>query len=136
MLDKMLTVLEFDSEDERNDYIRVKKKEKIKMALRQGDVISVKPLRTPSRKKTSITQASGGKQALALRQAKQTIFESGKSALSRFDSLRRINGARGFDWAVSESAVRKAPNLKLQAPEKHQIPSSKLQIASGRLFGA
>src|SRR5438445_5662505 len=28
LLDKMLTVLEFDNEDERNDYIRVKKKEK------------------------------------------------------------------------------------------------------------
>jgi hypothetical protein len=44
LLDKMLTVLEFDNEDERNDYIRRQTRGKVKRVLREGKVISIKPL--------------------------------------------------------------------------------------------
>jgi hypothetical protein len=44
LLDKMLMVLEFDSEDERDQYIRHRAREKIKKVLREGKIISSKPI--------------------------------------------------------------------------------------------
>jgi hypothetical protein len=41
LLEKMLTVWEFDSEDERNHYLRIQQREKIKKAVVEGEVISI-----------------------------------------------------------------------------------------------
>ena len=44
LLDEILTVLEFDTEDERNSYIR---REKIKKVLQEGEIIPIRPLVSP-----------------------------------------------------------------------------------------
>jgi hypothetical protein len=62
LLDKMLTVLEFDSEDERNDYIRRKKREMIKNVLQYGEVTSIKPFVPGWVKKESVSQSRRSKQ--------------------------------------------------------------------------
>ena len=52
LLDKILTVLEFDSEGELNDYIRSRNKEKIKETHRKGKIVPTNPLVAASRKQS------------------------------------------------------------------------------------
>jgi hypothetical protein len=61
LLDKMLTVLEFDSEDERGDYLRRRKREKVEKILRHGKVVSAKPFVPGWPKKASITPSRRSK---------------------------------------------------------------------------
>ena len=61
LLDKMLTVSEFDSEDERGDYLRRRKREEVEKILRYGKVVSAKLFVPGWPKKASITRSRRSK---------------------------------------------------------------------------
>jgi hypothetical protein len=97
LLDKMLTVLEFDSEDERNDYISRKKRERIENVLRYGKVTSIKPFVPGWPKKESVRRSRRSKRKPEDGALQRAVGMKADKTLHAIERARALLERHGLD---------------------------------------
>lgn len=107
LLDKMLTVLEFDSEDERNDYISRKKREKIENLLRYGKVISLKPFVPGWPKKESVSRSRRSKHKPEDGTSQRAVGMKADKTLHAIERARALLERHGLDLPPIPEELRR-----------------------------